>query len=181
MKIDLSIDIPLFIARLCVWLLLLYRNRRYGYPFRKIPLTQGQFAIVDPEDFDHLNQHKWYARKAGRTFYAVRSVSKEGHISTVQMHRQIKKPPDGYVIDHENHEGLDNRKVNLRPATPAQNTWNSIILPKKGSSKYRGVKFNKANGKFRASINVNGKRIHLGYFDNEIDAAKASSPAAPGL
>ena len=177
-KTYLHIPVPDFIERLCVRFLLAYRIRHYGFAFRKIPLTQGKYAIVDPEDFDELNKHKWYAREAGHTFYAVRSVNNKGHITTIQMHRQIKNPPQGYVVDHKNHEGLDNRKVNLRPATCAQNAWNSINLPKNGSSKYRGVRYSKANGKLRAAINVNGKRIHLGYFDNEIDAARAYDEAA---
>ncbi len=178
-KINLSIPVPKIIKCLGVAILLAYRLRHYGFTFRLIPLTQGKYAIVDPEDFDELNKHKWYAREAGHTFYAVRSIRKNNiNVTTVQMHRQIINPPDGRVVDHKNHEGLDNRKVNLRPATRAQNAWNSINLPKNGSSKYRGVKYSKANGKFRAAINVNGKRIHLGYFENEIDAAKAYDNAA---
>jgi hypothetical protein len=179
LKFDIHIrgDIPSFVECLCLAVLLIYRIRRYGVAFRRIKLTQGKFAVVDPEDFDELNKHKWYARLTRHTFYAVRSIYGKGHINTIQMHRQIINPPDSRVVDHRNHEGLDNRKVNLRPATPAQNTWNSINI-RLGSSKYRGVKYSKADGKFRASINVNGKRVHLGYFDNEIDAARDYDKAA---
>jgi len=84
---------------------------------RFIPLTQGRFAIVDPDDYDWLNQYKWYAAKCRTTFYAYRSKTR----TTVNMHREIMCAPKGMICDHKNHNGLDNRKSNLRLCTNRQN------------------------------------------------------------
>jgi hypothetical protein len=81
-----------------------------------IPLTQGKFAIVDNADFDWLNQWKWYAVKSYNTWYARR-------FSSIPMHRQIMSAPSGTEIDHRNHNGLDNRRQNLRFSTSAENQW----------------------------------------------------------
>ena len=57
--VHIKIYLPEFIYRLSVALLLCYRRFRYGCPFRRIPLTQGKFAIVDPEDYEGLAKYKW--------------------------------------------------------------------------------------------------------------------------
>jgi len=74
-KIYLPIPVPKIIMSLAVWLLLAFRKKHYGYPFRRIELTQSQYAIVDPEDYDYLNQFKWQATEAKHTFYACRMIS----------------------------------------------------------------------------------------------------------
>jgi len=88
------------------------------------------------------------------------------------MHRVIMRAPKGVMCDHRNHNGLDNRKSNLRLCTSAQNQYNK--KPKKDcASKYKGVVRRKDCKKWRAKIGFKGKRIHLGYFDDEMDAAMA--------
>jgi len=175
-KAYLPILYPLFIKRLCVWLLLRYRKRNYGFAFRLIPLTQGQFAIVDPQDFEELNKFGWYAKKHRNTFYAVRGVRENGRNRTINMHRVILQAPAGSIVDHENRTGTDNRRSNLRFATPAQNAANRAKVRGLGSSIYKGVK--RDGGKWRAGITHNCLHEHLGSFDNEIDAAKAYDAAA---
>lgn len=162
-------------------LVLFYRRIRYGYPFRRIPLTQGKYAIVDPEDFERLNKYKWYASKGGSTFYAVRSawdpVNKKKR--TIKMHRQIINPPYPLVVDHINHNGLDNRKANLRPATKSQNTINKACIKQKGAhSKYHGVTWQKSINKWQAQIRINSIQTIIGYYNDEIKAAKAYDTAA---
>jgi hypothetical protein len=159
---------------------LLYRRLRYGYPYRRIRLTQGKYAIVDPENYPRLAKHKWYAVKGGNSYYAVRGkwckLTKKR--LTISMHNLIIDIPPGFVVDHINHNGLDNREANLRPATHAQNCRNARYPKTNASSKYRGVWYNKQTKKWRASIMYNCKKKQLGYFHNEIDAAKAYDQAA---
>jgi hypothetical protein len=95
------------------------------------------------------------------------------------MHREIIRTPRHLVVDHINHNGLDNRKANLRPATRAQNNYNRLIIKRKdSSSKYKGVSWKKEYKKWQAQIYVNGQFKFLGYFEDEIQAAKAYDEAA---
>ena len=160
--------------------MLFYRRLRYGCAFRKIPLTQGKFAIVDPQDYPHLSKYKWrLCRTKGKNvLYAERSIHlPNGKYSRILMHRQLIDCPEGHVIDHVNTSGLDNRRANLRNCTTMQNTWNS--KPEKGAtSPYKGVSWCKAMRQWEAGITVQGRRIQLGFFDDEIEAAQAYDRAA---
>ncbi|MBW7988806.1 MAG: hypothetical protein FVQ84_02120 [Planctomycetes bacterium] len=160
---------------------LLYRRIRYGHSFRRIPLTRGKYTIVDPEHYERLNKHKWQASKGSNTFYASRSVWDRVNKkkSTIKMHREIITPPYPLVVDHINHNGLDNRKANLRPATKSQNNINKPYIKKKGAhSKYRGVTLEKRINKWQAQIRINGKHKIIGYYNDETHAAKAYDTAA---
>lgn len=161
-----------------VGLALFYRRLRYGYPFRRIRLTQGKYAIVDPENYERLNRKKWYAVKEGRSFYAVRNVTINHKKRPEQMHRVLMKAEAGQFIDHINHNGLDNRIANLRPVSRTENNWNARKREGKCSSKYKGVCRLKVNKKWQSRIQVNGKSIFLGVFEEEIEAAKAYDTAA---
>ncbi len=93
------------------------------------------------------------------------------------MHRQITNAPDHLVVDHIDHNGLNNRNTNLRNATFTQNCQNQRRLSPK-TSKYKGVHWNKKLKKWAAQITSNKKSHHLGYFHDEIKAAKAYDVAA---
>lgn len=179
-SIKLVLNIPDWLAKPFISILLLYRRLRYGYPFRRIPLTKGKFAIVDPEDFDRLSIYKWFASKNGSTFYAKRHTRTGEHAKTtsVCMHREIMNAPDNLVVDHINYNGLDNRKANLRLATRRQNSLHVIRTMNPGSSKYKGVSWHTYKKRWGAQITYNGKTTFLGYFKDEIQAAKVYDKAA---
>jgi hypothetical protein len=142
-----------------------------------IPVTQRKFAIVDTEDYGWLNKYKWFVFCQNPTCYAGRTgVNSNRHIL---MHREILNCPPDLVVDHINHNGLDNRKQNLRICTRSQNNRNR--RPQGKTSRYKGVCRDKRRDKFVARIYLNGKQIHLGYFDDEIAAAKAYDKAAREL
>ncbi|MBN1804000.1 MAG: hypothetical protein JW837_01995 [Sedimentisphaerales bacterium] len=138
---------------------------------------------MDPEDFHALSKYKWQTSKSSKTggFYAARStwdkVKKKKR--TIKMHRLILDPPHPLVVDHINHNGLDNRKANLRPATKSQNCINKPLKKKKNAhSKYIGVTWQKSINKWQAQIRAKGAHRVIGYFDNETDAAHAYDQAA---
>ena len=151
----------------------------FGEPFllenavKTIPLTQGLVALVDDEDYPELSKHKWCAHLCRGIFYAVRSASE----TTIFMHREILNTPSGLETDHENGNGLDNRRINLRVATRKQNLQNRKPSTA-GSSQFKGVGWHNKRKKWRARISINCKDIHIGFFDNEIQAAKARDKKA---
>ena len=133
---------------------------------RKIPIgASGKSALVDNENYARLTTHAWYLTNKG---YA----SNRGGM----MHRIVINAPKHLQVDHINGNRLDNRIENLRLATQSQNQRNASPRPN-GTSKYKGVHWCKTNKKWRAGIWL-GKRINLGRFDIEIDAAKAYDKAA---
>lgn len=146
---------------------------------KEIHLTKGQRTLIDDEDHKWLNQYKWFARKGsnGVGYYAIRSSKRiNGKQFDIRMHRIIMqlKRGDSKEVDHINGNGLDNRRSNLRTCTRQQNQFNS--RPRIGTSKYKGVTWFEINGKYGkwcAKIRKSGKTTHLGYFKDEIEAAKA--------
>lgn len=143
-----------------------------------IKLTKGKFAKVDDSDFYYLNQWKWQASERGKTFYAVRSVKDKitGKRIQIKMHRILLNVSDKSIfVDHKDHDGLNNQRVNLRECTRSENGKNRLPS-KRSSSRFLGVKF--ASKKWRAEIKVDGKNKHLGCFALEIDAARAYNDAA---
>jgi len=140
--------------------------------YRLIPLTRNQNAFVDADDFDWLNQFNWHAHWNPNTqsFYA-RAWMK----NRIMMHKFILGYGPGEQADHKNHDTLDNRRDNLRRCTPVQNAQ----FRKKRSdnvSGFKGVHF--SQGKWRAVITVNKKRMELGAFEYTQDAGKAYDEAA---
>lgn len=144
---------------------------------KKIPLSNGDFALVDDEDFDRVSVYKWHFNQNG---YAVRNVRLSTDKYTSEyLHRFITglKTGDGMLVDHKNGIGLDNRKENLRVCTKTENQRNQKPRHTK-NSRYKGVGFFKRDNKWRARISVNGKDVELGKFLTEKEAALAYNYAA---
>lgn len=142
-----------------------------------IPMACGLFALVDQEDFDDVNRFLWTAEGRGRHLYACRRIQRNYKQHLVKMHNYIMNPPEGMVVDHKNRNSLDNRKSNLRVCTPQQNQWNTV----KQSRMSKGFFFDKARGKYRATIRVNGIYQNLGEFTSALDASKAYNEKAVEL
>jgi AP2 domain len=145
----------------------------------KIPLTQGMSALVDDEDYEELMKHKWQAAWDPRkkSFYATRSTTVKRMRVGFVMHRVILKVTDPRIkVDHRNHDTLDNRRRNLRPATSSQNAANRKGPDTSNTSGYRGVHLH-AGGRWQAKIGINSKVKHLGLFDTKEKAAAAYAAA----
>ena len=140
-----------------------------------IALTKGYFAKVDDEDFEMVSGFKWQAKIGKTNVYAVRTVrAHDGFETTQSMHRLVMGVTDSKAhVDHINHNGIDNQKNNLRIATNAQNCRNRRT-PKNNSSGYKGVSFNKKDGKFFARY----ADAYLGCFDCPMEAARHYNQAA---
>ena len=168
------------VERVFVLFLLAYRWVRWGYGFRRIALTKGMFAIVDAEDYDRLAQYSWTAQKGQRTYYATRRirVGAAGKRKTIWMHREIVAVGAGLVVDHVNHDGLDNRKANLRAATPAENGRNRRKRRMASRSRYKGLSWSERDGRWYVRIHVDGKAKFLGAYADEVEGAKVYDSAA---
>lgn len=136
-------------------------------------------ALVDDADYDYLNQWKWSGEKHRNTFYAHRVVTAGEKNIKIKMHRLIANVTDPkLLIDHIDGNGLNNCKSNIRVCTSSQNSMNRKKYTRNKSSKFKGVFLHKDN-KWVASIGLpNRQRKYLGWFEHEIDAAKAYDEAA---
>lgn len=139
-----------------------------------VPLSggEGRKALVSPEDFDHVMQHRWHYANG----YAATAIERR----TTYMHRFILKPPPGLVVDHVNHDGLDNRRENIRIGTQTQNMAN--MRPYDGKvSRHKGVYWDESRELWRARIKQHRTYHYLGAYLDEDDAGRAYDAAARWL
>lgn len=144
---------------------------------KRIPLTQGKYALVDDEDYERVNNLKWHACKHHNTWYALHSPTEK---PPVKMHRFIMNAAKGVQVDHSDGDGLNNQKSNLRKATHSQNIWNSR-LKKNNTSGFKGVHWNKIRKVYQAYIYSNNKHIYLGGYSDPEKAARAYDKKAREL
>jgi hypothetical protein len=131
---------------------------------QRIPVTGGFIAYVDAADYEWLSQWTWGMHGG----YVARIENGK----RIYMHRQIMNPPKGKVVDHISGNRMDNIRANLHVCSPAENNRNQTKR-RGSSSQYLGLYFNRERRKWHARIGVNGKQESIGYFDNELDAARA--------
>lgn len=148
---------------------------------KDIKLTQDKVAVVDDEDFERVNQYKWQAVKRRNNFHAVTGSHKYGNC--MQMANFIMgEPPNGLVWDHEDKNGLNNTKRNIRLASHSQNAVNKKA--KVNSNGFRGVRFDKRRRDekyYFEQITCTRKLVHLGHFHTAEEAAKAYDQTAKRL
>jgi hypothetical protein len=176
--IKIKVKVPEWLDWICAWPVIVYRRHKYGYPYRRIALMEGKFSIVDPQDYYWLNNYDWCAKGRKGHIYAVRFDNTCEREKTIWMHREIMKAPKGILVDHRNSDDLDNRRDNLRLATYSQNGYNSRIDKSKASSQYRGVRFRKKSVRWVVVLRHQGKKIWIGSFKTELEAARAYDAAA---
>jgi hypothetical protein len=141
---------------------------------REIQLANNLVTLVDEEDYELLLNFKWVAYKHRDTYYVMCWTKHRN----VKMHRLLLGISNSKIhVDHINHNGLDNRKENLRLATAQQNNWNRRKRSGNVSSKYKGVTKLGAST-WRASVYIKSKNVQLGDFPNEKMAALAYNIAA---
>jgi hypothetical protein len=146
-------------------------------PLQKSAGRKRLFALVDVDDLERVASRKWCAAPSGRTFY-VRATS----LATLPKHHSslhafILRVEPGQRVDHENGNGLDCRKRNLRPASATENAQNSFKRIGETTSKFKGVTLT-SSGRWAAHITVSGEPLVVGLFDAEVEAAMAYDEAA---
>ena len=143
----------------------------------------GRVALVDDEDYDLVAGYRWCLweppgkRRPGGPYAAANIKLPDGRCTAILMHKMLT----GWrQTDHIDHDGLNNQRSNLRPATQAQNAYNA--RPTLGtSSQYKGVSWHKTAGKWMAQIAYGRKNRYLGLFLSEEAAAAAYDDAARQL
>jgi hypothetical protein len=149
---------------------------------KRIPLTQGKFALVDDEDYEWLSQWKWYAHRGAHSWYARRNQKTSTGSITITMHRYLlglsrEEAPE---IDHKDNNGLNNTRDNLRPATSSTNGQNRTRL-RSNTSGFKGVHYHKPNKRWQARIVKDRIRRSLGLYATAEAAARAYDKAAREL
>lgn len=144
-------------------------------------MTRGYVAIVDDEDFDRVSAFNWQVavRKVGgklTPMYAQRACRSSENKKSVQLMHVFLTGHSG--VDHFDGNGFNNRRDNLRHANQAQNSANSKKRVFKSSSLWKGVSWDAAALKWRASITKDGHAHNLGRFKLECNAAQAYNFAA---
>jgi hypothetical protein len=131
------------------------------------------YALVDADDYEWASRWRWTLSRYG---YALRRETRNGHLDTIFLHREILglAKGDERQGDHINRDRLDNRRANLRAVPRAVNQQN-ISAHRDGSSQYRGVYWNKADRKWQAHGYLNRRSVYLGQFDDEQEAGRVAS------
>lgn len=136
----------------------------------KIPLSRGEFALIDKDDYNIIKQYNWncwFSPKTPGLKYAFSSV-KAKH----RMHRLITNCPPDKEVDHIDNNGLNNRKSNLRICDRTHNMFH-VGPTKRNTSGYKGVSWSKKHRKWVTHIRVNKRSTYLGAFDDIVEASEA--------
>lgn len=146
-----------------------------------IPLTKGKFATIDESDLQLVSQFVWHTADRGRTCYAATSRDRRSTGEAIYLHRLIANPGPGQHVDHINGNGLDCRRENLRLCTNAENRRN--MRKTRGESRFKGVSIDprQPGRPWCSYINHENRKISLGSYESETEAARAYNAAAVEL
>jgi hypothetical protein len=132
----------------------------------------GPFLLrFDEADASIVGDHKWTPFKCGKVFYAVRSGRPEGRRGIILLHKEILACPSNKEIDHEDGDGMNNQKNNLRIVTRSQNSMNKGKHAD-NTSGFKGVYFHKAMNKWAVEIMANYTKVRGGFYDTPLEGAK---------
>ena len=166
----------------------LYKFKRYGESLTPPPKQskQNEIIIDDNNDCAYIVLTNREGMEIGRTTISINKVDKvkdikwhlnqSGYVLNNKyglLHRYIIDAPKDMVVDHKDHDPLNNLDDNLRLCTVQQNNMNKSIKRDGCASHYKGVLLDKKTNKWYAMITINGKTKRLGTFDNEYDASVA--------
>lgn len=138
-------------------------------------------CYVDLEDWDRVRKHKykWNVEYIHGIPYVTSCIYKgimnnKPKYSIILLHRFILKLSNKKQnkVDHINHNGLDNRKSNLRIISNENNLKNRKGKNKNNTSGYRNVSWCKSSKKWIVQLQINGKNKVLGRFDDVHEAGK---------
>ena len=136
-------------------------------PLHRRDGTVRDVALIDDADLALTDPHRWYV--VGGKYVGTTIAGRLAY-----LHRFLLAAPAGVEVDHVNRDPLDNRRANLRLATHADNGQN-VTPQRDATSRYRGVHWHRQRGYWVASAKANGRRVHLGIFDDEAEAAQAAA------
>lgn len=147
---------------------------------RAIALNNGFVTLVDDEDAERVAAFRWraYWFKRSGHHYVVAPIRQNGQSRYLLLHRYLLQAEPGQIVDHANGDTLDNRRsINLRFATASQNCANHR-LSRSSSSGFTGVSWHRRILRWSAYIKASNRRLHLGYFSDPAEAARAYDRAA---
>lgn len=145
----------------------------------RIPLSRGYLAIIDAADLKWLSQWDWSAHVTDHTVYPVRKVQTDRGSRLLFMGRLLLGLDfdDPRIANHRDGNALNNRRENLRIATPQQSVW-TIRRRRASKSGFVGVIWSKHKKRWQARISRDGKLRHIGWYRTKEDAAEAYDRAA---
>jgi len=137
-----------------------------------IPLCNNKkiithYCITLYQDFEKIKNHKLISTIVNKKVYC-RSSTTGQYLQEIIFGRKARK---GYKLDHNNSDGLDNRSFMIREISNVENAGNRKI-DDGSKGKFQGVTWRKEKNKWRARIIFNKKEIHLGHFDDQMEAVK---------
>lgn len=155
------------------------RTSREGWILVDISTPKYPDAVmyIDADDWEYiqsLGYGKVSIAKFRKSEYAICTQNLGSKMKRHYIHRLLL--PNSKMVDHENTNGLDNRRSNLRDCTKSQNGMNTTAYCH-NTSGVKGVSWNSQMKKWKANIKVKGKGIFLGYHSLLEDAAEARRTA----